>query len=80
MTTETQKTYHRNDLINTIQERLPHQYPAQSGAMSAAITSILIAVEVRDPKLFQEIMEFEMGCEERLKALSDLAEADKDLI
>jgi|TARA_R110002051_G_scaffold157810_1_gene229372 hypothetical protein len=80
MTTETQNTYQRNDLIKAIQERLPHQYPEQSGAMSATIASILIAVEVRDPKLFQEIMEFEMCCEGRQKALDDLAEADKDLI
>jgi hypothetical protein len=30
--------------------------------------------------MFQEIMQFEMRVEERMKALEDLAEADKDLI
>ena len=70
MTTKTQKTYHRNDLIRSIEDRFPHQYPEQSGAMSAAVSSILIRVEVHNPKLFQEIMDFEMGCQESMKAFN----------
>jgi hypothetical protein len=66
MTTETQKTYHRSDLTQIIEERLPYQYPEQVGALSATLSSVLIRVEVRDPKLFQEIMAFEMECEIRL--------------
>ena len=68
MTTETQKTYHRNDLINIIRERYPYRFPEQSGAMAAALSSILIHVEVNAPEMFQEIMSFEMRCMERLKA------------
>jgi hypothetical protein len=63
MTTETQKTYHCSDLIQIIEERLPYQYPEQVGALSAALSSVLIRVEVSDPELFQEIMAFEMKCE-----------------
>ena len=74
MTTETQKTYHRNDLIDSIQRRLPSMYAEQSGAMSSVLSSILIHVEVYDPEMFQEIMQFEMRVEERMKELEDLAE------
>jgi hypothetical protein len=68
MTTETQKIYHRNDLINIIQERYPYRFPEQSGAMAAALSSVLIHVEANAPEMFQEIMDFEMRCMERLKA------------
>jgi hypothetical protein len=67
MTTETQKTYHCSDLIQIIEERLPYQYPEQVGALSAALSSVLIRVEVSDPELFQEIMAFEMKCETSIK-------------
>ena len=67
MTTETQKTYHCNDLTQIIEQRLPHQYAAQVGALKAALMSTLRTVEVRDPELFQEIMAFEMNCETRMK-------------
>ena len=68
MTTETQKTYHHNDLIKSIQERYAYRFPEQSGALAAALSSVLIHVEVHDPEMFQEIMSFEMRCMERLKA------------
>jgi hypothetical protein len=48
MTTETQKTYHCKDLIQIIDDRLPHQYAAQVCALRAALSSVLIRVEVRD--------------------------------
>jgi hypothetical protein len=67
MTTETHKTYHCNDLTQIIEERLPFQYPEQVGSLKAALMSILMTVEVRDPELFQEIMAFEMNCETRMK-------------
>jgi hypothetical protein len=63
MTTETQKTYHCKDLIQIIYDRLPYQYAAQVCALRAALSSVLIRVEVSDPELFQEIMAFEMKCE-----------------
>jgi hypothetical protein len=68
MTTETQKTYHRNDLIKIIRECFPYRFPQQSGAMAAALSSILTHVEEHDPEMFQEIMSFEMRYMERLKA------------
>jgi hypothetical protein len=67
MTTETHKTYHFDDLISSIEERLPFQYAAQAGALNAALISVLMTVEVRDPELFQEIMAFEMKCETFMK-------------
>ncbi len=66
MTTETQKPYNRNDLINIIREEFPSQFPEQAGALSATLTSVLIHVEVHAPQMFQEILEFEMRCMKRL--------------
>ena len=80
MTTETQKTYHRDDLILSAEDMYPNCYPSQAGWLKATLASVLIHVEVHDRKMFQEIMKFEMICMERMKAMQDLAEADKDLI
>jgi len=80
MTTETQKTYRRNDLFRSIEDMHPNCYPSQAGILKGALASVLIHVEVHDPEMFQEIMQFEMICTERMKAMQDLAEADKDLI
>ncbi len=66
MTTETQKPYNHYDLINMIREEFPYQYPEQSGALEAALISVLIHVEVHAPQMFQEILEFEMRCMKRL--------------
>ena len=63
MTTDTHKTYRCNDLIKIIEHRLPFQYPEQVGALRAALSSVLVKVEARDPELFQEIMAFEIRCE-----------------
>ena len=83
MTTETQKTYHHSDLIRSIEDRNPKCYPSQVGSLQGTLASVLIHVEVHDPLMFAEIMDFEMRCQERMiteKAMQDLAEADKDLI
>ena len=80
MTTETQKTYHRNDLILSVEDMHPNCYPSQAGSLKAMLASVLIHVEVHDPEMFEKIMDFEMRCEGRRKALDALAEADKDLI
>lgn len=68
MTTETQKTYHCSDLIRAIEDRNPKCYSRQVGSFQGTLASVLIHVEVHDPKMFQEIMEFEMRCQERMKA------------
>jgi len=68
--------YHRNDLIRSIEDMYPNCCPSQAGSLKSALTSVLISVEVHDPELFQEIMQFEMRCQERMKALEELAEAD----
>ena len=72
--------YHRNDLIRSIKEMSPNCYASQTGSLVATLSSVLTHVEVYDPEMFQEIMQFEMRCQERMKALEELAEADKDLL
>lgn len=52
--------YHRNDLILSIEDMNPNCYPSQAGALKAVLSSVLIHVEVHDPEMFQEIMQFEM--------------------
>ena len=37
-----------------------------SGSLRAVLASVLIQVEVEDPELFQEILEFEMATQERM--------------
>ena len=37
--------------------------------LRAILRSVLIYVEAHDPEMFQEIMQFEMRCQERMKAL-----------
>ncbi len=61
--------YHWNDLIRSIEETNPNCHPSQAGMLKAALASVLISVEVHDPDLFQKIMQFEMRCQERMKAL-----------
>ncbi len=61
--------YCRNDLIRSIEDMNPNCYPSQAGNLKAALASVLISVEVHDPEMFQEIMQFEMRCQERMKAL-----------
>lgn len=61
--------YHRNDLICSIEDMYPNCLPSQAGMLKAVLASILTHVETHDPKMFQEIMQFEMRCQERMKAL-----------
>ena len=68
--------YHRYDLLRSIEKMNPNCYPSQAGNLKSVLHSVLIHVEVHDPKMFQEIMEFEMRSQERSKALEELAEAD----
>ena len=72
--------YHRADLTRSAEEMYPDCYARQAGNLRAILNSILIHVEVHDPKMFQEIMQFEMRCQERMKALEELAQADKELL
>ena len=68
--------YHRYDLLRSIESMNPNCYPSQAGNLKAVLHSVLIHVETHDPEMFQEIMQFEMRCQERAKALGELAEAD----
>ena len=61
------KEYTTNDLNKIIQETFPYDYPAQTGSLKASLSSVLITVKSRDPKLFEEIMEFEMRVSEKIK-------------
>ena len=63
----TNKTnYHRNDLIDLIRNQYKDDYPSMSGFLIGTLASVLIQVEVSNPELFQEIMEFEMATQERM--------------
>jgi len=63
----TNKTnYHRNDLIDLIREQYKDDHPSMSGSLIGALASVLIQVEVSNPELFQEIMEFEVRTQERM--------------
>ena len=59
--------YHRNDLIRSAEEMYPDCQASQAGNLRATLHSILIHVEVHDPKMFQEIIDFEMWCQERVR-------------
>ncbi len=72
--------YHRDDLIRSVEDMYPNCHPSQVGNLKAVLRSVLTHVEVHDPKMFQEIMQFEMRCQERMKALGELAEADVELL
>ena len=61
------KEYTTRDLNKIIEETFPNDYPAQSGALRATLSSVLISVKSRDPKLFEEIMAFEMKVSEEIK-------------
>ena len=64
----TENNYHRNELIDLIKDQCKGNYASMSGALSAALASVLIQVEVEDPELFQKIMKFEMAAQERMKS------------
>ena len=62
----TKTNYHRNDLIDLIRKQYRDDCPSMAGSLIGALTSVLIQVEVEDPELFQEIMEFEMETQESM--------------
>ena len=72
------KEYTTEDLNGIIEETHPDNYARQTGALRSTLSSVLTHVKVYDPKMFQEIMQFEMRCQERMKALEELAEADAE--
>lgn len=63
----TNTEYTVSDINNIIRDTFPNDYPAQAGSLKASLSSVLIAVKNRDPKLFEEIMEFEMRVSEKIK-------------
>ena len=56
------------DITETVERMFPKDYPAQTGVLKATLTSVLISVKVRDPELFEEILNNQM------EVLKDLAE------
>ena len=63
-----ENNYRSNDLIDLILNQYKDDHPRMSGALWAALASVLIRVEVEDPELFQKIMKFEMAAQERMKS------------
>ena len=45
---------------NAIKQKYEDNYPCMAGSAFATITSILIAVKVSDPELYDRIVEFEL--------------------
>jgi len=75
----TDKTnYHRNDLIDLIREQYKDDYPTMSGSLMGTLASVLIRVEVSNPELFQEIMEFEMETQERIREVQMFTKGIKE--
>ena len=62
----TKTNYQRNELIDLIEDQCKGDYAIMSGSLRAALASVLIQVEVEDPKLFQKIMQFEMDVQEQM--------------
>ena len=57
------------DILEAVDRIYSNNYPAQTGALRAILTSVLVSVKVRDPDMFQEIVESEMQIQERMEAL-----------
>jgi hypothetical protein len=62
----TKTNYQRHELLDLIEEQYKGDYPSMSGSFYGTLASVLIQVEVRNPELFQEIMEFEIGTRRRI--------------
>ena len=63
----TNTEYTTRDLNKIIEETYPNDYVAQAGALRATLSSVLAHVKVHDPKMFEEVMAFEMKVSERIK-------------
>ena len=74
----TKTNYHRNDLVDLIREQYKDDYPSMAGSLIGTLSSVLIQVEVEDPELFQEIMEFEMETQERIKEVQMFTKGIKE--
>jgi len=74
----TKTNYHRNDLIDLIRKQYKDEYPSMAGSLIGTLASVLIQVEVRNPELFQEIMEFEIGTQERIREVQMFTKGIKE--
>ena len=61
------KEYTTQDLVESIKELYPENYPAQVGHLRNALWSVLTSVKISDPEMFKRIIEFEIKVSERLK-------------
>ena len=68
------KEYTRDEVVNAAADVYPDHLAAQYGMLKSILSSVLIHVEVYDPKMFQEIASFEMRVTERMKAKKDKGE------
>ena len=67
--------YTRVDLIRSAEEMYPDCYAKQAGNLRATLNSVLLHVEVHNPEMFQEIIQFEMRCQERMKEIDTIVES-----
>jgi len=63
----TNTEYTTYDLNKIIEETYPNDYVSQAGTLRAVLSSALTHVKVRDPKMFEEIVQFEMIVQEKMK-------------
>ena len=75
----TNKTnYHRNDLIDLIRNQYKDDHPSMSGSLIGTLSSVLMYLELYDPEFFQEIMEFEMKTQERIREVQMFTKGIKE--
>ena len=65
------KEYNSKDLLDAIDKMYGSDYAGKSGCLQAVLQSILITVEVREPELFNKIMDTEMAVQGWLKAVHE---------
>ena len=68
------KQYKPGDLISRIVQADPDCYASQAGNLKVTLAAVLTHVKVYDPKLFQDIMEYEMEIQDYMKARKELGE------
>ena len=54
------------DITKTVERMFANDYPTQTGILRATLTSVLISVKVRNPELFEYIVENQMETLKRL--------------
>ena len=68
--------YQPGDLILYIEDTYSNCYEKQVGNLKVTLANVLTHVKIQNPKMFEEIMEYEMRIQDRIKVIE--REAAKD--